>query len=83
MKQDPPSFSRTGESDPRGKRDVPLETSVTSATADDFLVASRLCGFQSKSEYLRYLIERELYGTMTYASRLNRLPGTANPENSR
>lgn len=76
-------FSRSGEADPRGKRDIPLETNVTSATAEDFSVAARLCGFSSKAEYLRYLVERELYGTMDHVQRVVRIPGIVNRENSR
>lgn len=78
-----PSFARSAESDPRGKRDVPLETSVTAETAEDFGFLSRATGFQSKAEFLRYLVERELYGTLKQAERVVRLPGVVNGENSR
>ena len=42
--------------------DTELKTVVSEKVHDDFLVLSRLMGFDSKSEYLRYLVTEKLYG---------------------
>ncbi len=45
--------------------DTELKTKVDEKTHDDFIVASRMHGFTCKSTFLRYLIERELYGSLS------------------
>lgn len=42
--------------------DCELKAKVTEQVHDDFLIAARHLGFSTRSEFLRYLIERELYG---------------------
>ena len=54
-----------------------LKTVVSEKVHDDFLVLSRLMGFASKSEYLRYLVEEKLYG---HLSNLNNTPVGVNSE---
>jgi len=45
--------------------DVELKTHVSEQVHDDFLLLVRAYGFSSKSELLRYLVERELYGSLS------------------
>lgn len=45
-------------------QDIELKTKVTDQVHDDFIVLSRLMGFSSKAECLRFLVERELYGNL-------------------
>ena len=42
--------------------DTELKTVVPESVHDDFIVAARNNGFETKSEYLRYLISVTLYG---------------------
>lgn len=42
--------------------DIDLKTKVSEETSDDFMIAARHLGFDNRSEFLRYLVERELYG---------------------
>ena len=42
--------------------DVELKCKVTETVHEDFIVAARQLGFADKSKFLRYLVERELYG---------------------
>lgn len=42
--------------------DCELKAKVTEQEHDDFLIAAKHLGFHSRSEFLRYLIRRELYG---------------------
>lgn len=46
-------------------QDVELKTKVTEQVHDDFVVLSRMMGFNHKAECIRFLIERELYGNLT------------------
>jgi len=39
-----------------------LRTSVNEQVHDDFLVAGRHLGFSCRADFLRYLVNRELYG---------------------
>ena len=39
-----------------------LKTKVSETVHDDFLIAGKHLGFSNRSEFLRYLVERELYG---------------------
>lgn len=41
---------------------VELKTKLPEAVFDDFIFLSRQLGFESRSECLRALIEKELYG---------------------
>ena len=45
--------------------DTELKTKVDEKTHDDFVVASRMHGFSCKGAFLRFLIERELYGSLS------------------
>ena len=54
--------------------DCELKAKVTEQTHDDFLIAARHLGFSSRSEFLRYLIERELYGVSAQLQ-ITRIPG--------
>ncbi|RMD64884.1 hypothetical protein D6833_03740 [Candidatus Parcubacteria bacterium] len=47
-------------------KDVELKTHVSEKVHDDFLLLVRAYGFNTKSELLRYLIERELYGVVPH-----------------
>ncbi len=46
------------------KNDMELKTHVSEQVHDDFSLLVRAYGMSNKSELLRHLIERELYGTM-------------------
>ena len=48
--------------------DVELKTHVYEQTHNDFPLLVRAYGFRSKSELLRYLVERELYGVVPHPS---------------
>lgn len=54
--------------------DCELKAKVSEQTHDDFLIAARHLGFSTRSEFLRYLIERELYGVSTQLQ-IKRTPG--------
>ena len=55
-------------------KDCELKAKVTEQEHDDFLIAARQLGFSTRSEYLRYLICRELYGISSQLQ-ITRLPG--------
>jgi len=48
--------------------DVGLKTRVSEQTHNDFPLLIRAYGFRSKSELLRYLVERELYSVVPHPS---------------
>ena len=54
--------------------DTELKCKVTEDTHDDFLVAARHLGFSTRSEFLRYLVHRELYG-ISGQLQITRIPG--------
>ncbi len=54
--------------------DVDLKTKVSEETSDDFMIAAKHLGFNSRSEFLRYLVERELYGVSAQLQ-IIRMPG--------
>lgn len=54
--------------------DCELKAKVTEQEHDDFLIAARQLGFHTRSEYLRYLIRRELYGVSSQLQ-ISRIPG--------
>jgi hypothetical protein len=54
--------------------DCELKAKVSEETHDDFLILSRHLGFNSRSEFLRYLVERELYGAKAQLQ-IIRMPG--------
>lgn len=58
-----PVAHRTGESDPRGKRNVREEILVTEEMDRD-IVAVATIKKMSKGEYMRRCIERDLYGEL-------------------
>ena len=51
-----------------------LKCKVNESLHDDFLVLSRQLGFQSKTDFLRYLVKRELYGASSLVQ-VSRMPG--------
>ena len=60
--------------------DTELRTRVSEQAHDDFLIASRYLGFSSRSEFLRYLVERELYG-FSGQLKITRIPGEVTERN--
>lgn len=54
--------------------DCELKAKVSEQTHDDFLIAAKHLGFATRSEFLRYLVERELYGVSSQLQ-ITRLPG--------
>lgn len=58
-----PSFSRD---DPNGKCDVRIDTPVPESVKEDAAFVARAQGFGSTSAWVRYLIERELYGSVQH-----------------
>lgn len=44
--------------------DLELKAKVSEKVHDDFLVTARALGFATRSEFLRHLICRELYGSL-------------------
>ncbi|MCP3850628.1 MAG: hypothetical protein GY694_10400 [Gammaproteobacteria bacterium] len=57
--------------------DTELKTVISQQAHDDFLVLARNSGFNSKSEYLRYIVEERLYG---HFSQLKHNPKGINSE---
>lgn len=56
--------------------DSTLETKVSEEIHDDFMIAARHLGFKNRSEFLRYLVIRELYGVSSQLQ-ITRVPGAA------
>lgn len=54
--------------------DCELKAKVSEQTHDDFLIAAKHLGFSTRSEFLRYLVERELYGVSSQLQ-ITRMPG--------
>lgn len=54
--------------------DTELKCKVEESVHDDFLIAAKHLGFSSRSEFLRYLVERELYGISSQLQ-ITRIPG--------
>lgn len=46
--------------------DIEVKTHVSEKVHDDLLLASRAYGFSTKAEFIRFLIERELYGALSH-----------------
>ncbi|WP_319557926.1 hypothetical protein [Thiomicrorhabdus sp.] len=44
--------------------DIELKTHVPEEVHEEFLVLSRMLGFTSKSEFLRFIVTREVKGVM-------------------
>jgi hypothetical protein len=44
--------------------DVELKTHVSEEMSEQFIVLTALMGFKSRSEYLRFIIEREVRGVL-------------------
>jgi hypothetical protein len=61
-------------SDTSMANDATLETKVTEEIHDDFMIAARHLGFKTRSEFLRYLVIRELYGVSAQLQ-ITRIPG--------
>lgn len=61
--------------------DHELKAKVTEKTHDDFLLLARQMGFDNRSEYLRYLVERELYGATSMVN-FHRFPGAITGQNA-
>ena len=54
--------------------DVDVKTKISEKDHDNFLILSRQLGFETRSQCLRYLVKRELYGAMAQVQ-TNRSPG--------
>ena len=54
--------------------DCEIKAKVTEQEHDDFLIAAKHLGFSTRSEFLRYLIRRELYGISSQLQ-ITRVPG--------
>ncbi|MFZ2172366.1 MAG: hypothetical protein WAW61_22360 [Methylococcaceae bacterium] len=54
--------------------DTELKAKVEESVHDDFVSLCRDYGFDHKSEFLRFLILRELYGAKAQ-QQINRMPG--------
>lgn len=54
--------------------DTTLKCLVAESVHDDFLIAAKHLGFSSRSDFLRYLVERELYGISSQLQ-ITRIPG--------
>jgi hypothetical protein len=54
--------------------DTELKCKVSEETHDDFMIAARHLGFATRSEFLRYLVHRELYGVSSQLQ-ITRIPG--------
>lgn len=62
--------------------DAELKCRVEESTHDDFLIAAKHLGFNTRSEFLRYLVERELYGVSSQLQ-ITRMPGAIPGQKSR
>ncbi len=60
-------------------RDCELKVKVTETVHDDFMIARRLLGFSTRSDFLLWIINKELYGIVTHLnidrSNLTKEPG--------
>jgi hypothetical protein len=54
--------------------DTEIKTYVEEKVHEDVLVMYRARGFKNKTEYVRWLIHQDLYGSMAQLQ-INRLPG--------
>lgn len=45
--------------------DVELKTKVSEQLHDDVLIVARQKGFSSRSEYVRYLVTTDVYGSLS------------------
>lgn len=54
--------------------DTDLKCKVSEEVHDDFLIAAKHLGFHTRSELLRYLVHRELYGVSSQLQ-ITRMPG--------
>ena len=46
--------------------DCELKVKVTETIHDDFMIAGRLLGFSTRSAFLHWIINKELYGIVTH-----------------
>lgn len=46
------------------ENNVELKTHVTEVDSDDFIALARLLGFENKSQYLRFIVLREIKGVL-------------------
>lgn len=60
-----PAFSRASD-DQNGKCDVRIDTPIPESVKEDAAFVARAQGFNSTSAWVRYLIERELYGAVAH-----------------
>jgi hypothetical protein len=54
--------------------DTVVTTKVEESVSDDFIVQARAYGFDTRAEFLRFLILRELYGAKALTN-TSRTPG--------
>lgn len=76
-----PTFARSSESDPLGKCDVRMDTLVPEKVKDDAAFVARAQGFRSTSEWVRSIIERELYGSVEHIQSVVRGIGSVKGRN--
>lgn len=62
MANDRPAFSRSGESNPFGKCDDPLQTWLPAVIKERFAALAVMKGYGSASEYARELIMEKVVG---------------------
>jgi len=76
------NLSRSGRSNPSGKMDVRIDVPMTEELHDEVLFMSKLHGM-TKAEYIRYTLERVIYGEQAMARHRAGIPQYAQGDQSR
>jgi len=67
------NLSRSGRSNPTGKMDVRIDVPMTEELHDEVLFMSKLHGM-TKAEYIRYTLERVIFGELSIARQRAGIP---------
>lgn len=76
------NLSRSGRSNPSGKMDVRIDVPMTEELHDEVLFMSKLHGM-TKAEWIRYTLERVIFGEQFIARNRAGLPSYAQGDDSR
>lgn len=67
------NLSRTGRSHPSGKMDVRIDVPMTEELHDDVSFMAKLHGM-TKAEFIRYTLERVIFGELSIARQRTGIP---------
>ncbi len=76
------NLSRSGRTDPNGKMVVRIDVPMTEELHDEVLFMSKLHGM-TKAEYIRYTLERVIFGELSIARQRTGIPQYAQGDESR